>query len=56
MDSKKFIRYPKIASYVPDEIPEEDNLMYNVEIDVDHFEALTFINYMKIHLINIKTH
>jgi hypothetical protein len=48
MDSKKFLRYPKIASYVPDEIPEEDNLMYNVEIDVDHFEALTFINYMKI--------
>ena len=48
MGVKNTLKYPRISNYVPDEIPLEDELMYNVEIDADHFESLTFINYMKV--------
>jgi hypothetical protein len=42
------IKYPKISNYVPDEVPYEDKLIYNAEIDADHYEISTFTTFIKI--------
>ena len=41
-------KYPKISNWVPDEIPAEDNLIYNIEIDADHFDSTIFITFAKL--------
>lgn len=49
----KIIENIKISNYVPDQVPStKDNLgysvIYNVEIDADHFRSVTYVRFQKI--------
>lgn len=59
VDQGAIFQYPnlmfdmKISNYVPDEVPNTKaylgyNVIYNVEVDADHFRTVTYIKFMKI--------
>jgi len=52
-DSPVLMENIKISNYVPDQVPNTreilgHNIIYNVEIDADHFKSITFVRFMKI--------
>jgi len=52
-ENKKKVENIKISNYVPDQVPNtKENLgysvIYNVEIDADHFRTVTYVRFQKI--------